>query len=187
MSTRPTRDYNPRTDMLYVSCKSFYRFMDSECGLKGPEWVSEICHLTINFSQTDRGLSLPFALVRLASLETLSIVYLGLSRTFVYGTAIEPLEKDAELRRLTEEGLARISVTADSRYDTWADELPVRWATNGVDHLRGVRKRLDRECRPLELGDALPSWNHELQRLGIRFEARYFAPLTVGAKFHPIT
>lgn len=184
MSTKPTRDYNPQTDILYVACKGFYRFMDSECGIKGPDWVSEIRHLAISFSQTDRGLSLPYALLRLASLETLSIVYPGPSGTFVYGAAIEPPEEGAELRCFTEEELARISVTADSGYDTWAGAFPARWAANGVDHLKAVSKQLDRECRPRGLGDASPLWNDELQRLGIRFEARCFAPLTTREQFH---
>ncbi|KAK4038978.1 hypothetical protein C8A01DRAFT_16983 [Parachaetomium inaequale] len=187
MSPWPTRAYDPERDILFVTNEAFDNFTGSECGYGGPDWVSKIHHLAIGLSMAGSGLSLPIAMARLSSLETLSIVYPGPSGDFNFSDAVKPpAEKGTPLRCLTEEELGRLTVEANYMYGTWAGDFPVRWAKSGPEHLEMVEAALDDSCRPENAGDfwQTPLWDHEAKRLGIRYEARCFQPLPTREKFH---
>ena len=194
MTPGPTREYNPETDILYITRDSFHHFTGNACGYGGPEWVSRICHLAIPFSLSESGSWLPIAMTRLASLRTLSLVFPAAGGTAdCFQEVVVPGEGEGEdlararvrLRVLTRAELEGIMVKADYMYDTWAGAFPVVWEHNGREHLEGFEGRLDKECAPeaRDEDDVSPVWDVKGKRLGIRYEGRCFEVVPERKRF----
>ncbi len=186
MSDRPTRPYNPDIDILYVTENAFYNFTSHECALEGPEWVTKIRHLAIGLSVSNSEPDIRYAMARLSSLETLSIVFQGPSGTFDFMTPIKlPGDKGTPLRRLTKEELGNVTVSAKYDYDAWAGSFPVRWTHSGPEHMDMVERVVNDTCHPKNAYHWLsPLWDEKAERVRIRYEARCFEPLPARERFH---
>lgn len=186
LSDTPARAYDPARDILYVTHEAYYCFT-GQCHRKGPKWVTKIRHLAIGLRSADQSLYLPIAMQRLASLETLSVVYPGPSGTFDWKTAVEPpADKSTPLRRLTEEEMGAVTITADYMYNTWAGDYPIQWTNKIPEHMQMVKQNLDDNCSPRSAGDLWPTplWDDEAKQVRIRYEARCFEALPTPKKFH---
>ncbi|KAK3335104.1 hypothetical protein B0T19DRAFT_405612 [Cercophora scortea] len=182
-SKTPTRPYNPATDILYIPKDGFYNFMGDVCGRLGEPWVADIRHLALALPVADQGLWLPIALLRLASLQTLSIVYPAASGTFECHDDVPlPGDSSTPLRLLTEEERARLTIVADYEYETHGGTFPIRWRKNVDEHLTLVEGELVSNTLPnrrILNEEPVPIWDGDAQRLVLRYQARVFEPLKV--------
>ncbi|KAK3304745.1 uncharacterized protein B0T15DRAFT_537462 [Chaetomium strumarium] len=186
MSGGPTRAYDPKRDILYISEGSYDNFTMNECGYNGPKWVTRIHHLALPYSKMALSTHLRYALVRLTSLETISIVFPSSPGTFSYSAAVElPADKSTPLKLMTEEQQKGVIIKADYTYYTWAGDFPVQWTSDGVEYMQAQEAGMNRECSPESCGDDVsPLWDHEAKRLGVRWEARCFRPLPARDRVH---
>lgn len=191
MTDAPTRPYNPEIDILCITnIDAFENFTSNECSKsKTYKWVTKIRHLAISLSLVDRAHHrlTQGALVRLVSLQTLSIVYPAPSGKFDFLTVAEPPEdRSTRLRRLTEDELGSLTIEANYMYNTWAGDTPVQWSWSGTRHLKVLEDVLDKDCAPrnAEFWGLSPLWDHENNRIALRYTAMCFQPLPARAKFN---
>jgi hypothetical protein len=191
MSGGPTRAYDPKRDILYITKGSYENFTMNECGYMrtrtktrpkriGPEWVTEIRHLALPYAKMPQLAHLRYALKRLPSLETISIVFPSSPGTFSNFAAVElPSDRSTPLARMTEEELKGVTIEANYTYHiTWVGDHLVRWTKDGVEYVQSQEAGMNRECSPKQCGkNVSPLWDHEAKRLRVRWEARCFRPL----------
>ncbi|KAK3693297.1 hypothetical protein B0T22DRAFT_37937 [Podospora appendiculata] len=182
-SKTPTRAYNPATDILYIPKDGFYNFTGGVCGHLGEPWVADIRHLALALPVADQGLWLPIALLRLASLKTLSIVYPAASGTCgCHDDVLLPADSSTPLRQLTEEERADLTIVADYEYETHFGTFPIRWRKNADEHLTLVERELVMNTLPnrrILNEEPVPIWDADARRLALRYQARVFEPLKV--------
>ncbi|KAK3901279.1 hypothetical protein C8A05DRAFT_16513 [Staphylotrichum tortipilum] len=191
MTDPPTRPYNPETDILCITASdAFENFTSNECCRYKPhEWVTKVRHLAISLSLVNRAqyCLTQGALVRLTSLQTLSVIYPATPGTFDYATVVgPPADRATPLRRLTEEELGSLTIQADYMYNTWAGDYPVRWSCTGTEHARWLEETLDKDCCPKNASfwGLSPLWDYENDRIALQYTAMCFQALPTREKFN---
>ncbi len=191
MTDPPTRPFNPETDILCItSSDAFEYFIGHECCPRdNHKWVTKIRHLAI-------GLSLVYtaqhqlgqrALVRLSSLQTISIVYPATSGTLEFRTEVQPpADRATPIRPMTEEEMSSLTIEADYMYNTWAGDFPVRWSSKVQEHVKSLERALDQDCRPSNSPSwgLSPLWDHDANRIALRYRATCFQPLPARERFN---
>jgi hypothetical protein len=172
------RDYRPATDILYIPTDAFEHFTSDVCGNCAEPWAAHVRHLALSLPKADYGLWLPIALQRLASLETLSLVYPASSGTFdCHDDVPLPTEKGTTLRMLTDEERAALIIKADYLYETHGGDIPIVWTKNANEHLKMVEANLVKNSGPQGWNPGAPlppRWDKDAGRLDLRYEARVF-------------
>ncbi|KAM5350851.1 hypothetical protein ACJZ2D_017191 [Fusarium nematophilum] len=166
----PTRNYDPETDILYISKENFHGFCDTS---RYKEWQSQIRHLALALPVADRGLSLPFALNHLTRLETISVVYpKATGMVDVFDDVSLPKQAHKVLRKFTDHEMDAFRINADYLYEDHQGDLPIVWNRSAREHLDFIRGELTRWLRQQSLRP--PCWDDETGSLRLTFDARYF-------------
>ncbi|KAK0671348.1 hypothetical protein QBC41DRAFT_316019 [Cercophora samala] len=151
MSAGPIRDYNPETDILYMTTSNAFCYFTrhESCQI----WASKVQHIALPLGQAGVWGEIPAYTRepgRLPALKTISIVFPASSGTF---SCFQPMEQPDEqlqkmaLRQLTDAELAEITVKSQFDYSTWAGDLPFNYSNTGTEYLAAYGEAVKREAK----------------------------------------
>lgn len=160
------RDFNPDSDVLYVSKAAFENF----CRMCQERWTNRVRHIAIALPVVESGYWLPrnvgncgskLPLGRLPQLETISIVYPKATGTVDFLEDVPaPGRRGPILRKFSARGMRALKVTADY----WLDrDYPVKWEKDVKEHLRKVSSVFTYQAKE----GGLPVWDRARKRLNM--------------------
>lgn len=172
-----TRGYDLFTDILYIPPADLFTFFCQLCGNGHPWWIPNVCHVALLLPSKMEHYFLQSGLMYLESLESISIIFSNTSD----GPGAQA--RGASLRLLTDKELddssGRMGHDASRSTHYEFDEQPED-SSHQIQSYTSPRDQLDTFEAELNKREGIAcsstmSWDDELGRLRLRFEARCFA------------